>query len=53
MIKRSEAVIEDYEEKLGLYERFTENSALLDELTEIDAGNSKALAIIGKLKENI
>ncbi|MCR4722594.1 MAG: YlxM family DNA-binding protein [Eubacteriales bacterium] len=53
LIKRSEAVIEDYEEKLGLYEKFTENSALLDELAKFAAGNREAMAIIWKLKENI
>lgn len=52
-IRRTEAMIESYEKKLHLYDRFKERSALLDELEEImDSSNqSGAKDLIQKIKE--
>ncbi|PAD21075.1 putative DNA-binding protein [Terribacillus saccharophilus] len=52
-IRRTEAMIESYEKKLHLYDRFKERSTLLDELEEImDASlQSGAKDLIQKIKE--
>lgn len=52
-IRRTEAMIESYEKKLHLYDRFKERSALLDELEgTVDANDqSGAKDLIQKIKE--
>lgn len=51
-IRRTEAMIESYEKKLHLYDRFKERSTLLDELEEImDSSQSGAKDLIQKIKE--
>lgn len=51
-IKRSEAILESYEEKLLLYEKFQKRMAILSELEEqIDADDQQTLALIAKLRE--
>ncbi|MFB1098519.1 MULTISPECIES: putative DNA-binding protein [Bacillaceae] len=52
-IRRTEAMIESYEKKLHLYDRFKERSALLDELEELmDSGSQPdAKDLIQKIKE--
>lgn len=52
-IRRTEAMIESYEKKLHLYDRFKERSTLLDELEEImDSGSQPgAKDLIQKIKE--
>lgn len=52
-IRRTEAMIESYEKKLHLYDRFKERSTLLDELEELmDSGSQPdAKDLIQKIKE--
>ena len=52
-IRRTEAMIESYEKKLHLYDRFKERSTLLDELEEIMGASpqSGAKDLIQKIKE--
>lgn len=52
-IRRTEAMIESYEKKLHLYDRFKERSGLLDELEEImdSSSQSGAKDLIQKIKE--
>ncbi|MFP7494110.1 putative DNA-binding protein [Terribacillus saccharophilus] len=52
-IRRTEAMIESYEKKLHLYDRFKERSALLDELEEVLASDAQTAAtdLIQKIKE--
>lgn len=51
-IKRTEAMLEAYEEKLHLYEKFTKRHRLLDQLEKLTAGNTQeAGEIIHSLKE--
>lgn len=52
-IRRTEAMIESYEKKLHLYDRFKERSTLLDELEEIMGASSPSGAkdLIQKIKE--
>ncbi|SDC64051.1 hypothetical protein SAMN05421663_103219 [Terribacillus halophilus] len=52
-IRRTEAMIESYEKKLHLYDRFKERSALLDELEVVFDSDNQAGAknLIQKIKE--
>ena len=49
-IKRTEAMLESYEEKLKLYDKFQKRSELIDEL-EKDAQDEKTKRLLDKLKE--
>lgn len=53
-LKRTEGILEAYEEKLKLYEKFNKRSELLSQLKGAIVGNedqSKALRLIEELKE--
>lgn len=49
-IKRTEAMLESYEEKLKLYDKFQKRSELIDEL-EKNAQDEKTKRLLHKLKE--
>ncbi len=49
-IKRTEAMLESYEEKLKLYDKFQKRSELIDEL-EKNAQDEKTKRLLRKLKE--
>lgn len=49
-IKRTEAMLESYEEKLKLYDKFQKRSELIDEL-EKNAQDEKTKRLLDKLKE--
>lgn len=53
-IKRTEAILESYEEKLHLYEKFEKRTQLLDELAELvreQNDDSRLSEMINQLKE--
>lgn len=56
-IKRTEAMLEDYEAKLHLFEKFQKRNALLDQLSELITENvnskerPKVLDLIKEIKE--
>lgn len=49
-IKRTEAMLESYEEKLKLYDKFQKRSELINEL-EKNAQDEKTKRLLDKLKE--
>lgn len=49
-IKRTEAMLETYEEKLNLYEKFSKRAELIEEL-EKTISDEKASEIVNQLKE--
>lgn len=51
-LRRAESVIEEYDSKLGLFERYLENSAILDEIKET-AGDERISSLAEKVKNNL
>ncbi|GAA0445360.1 putative DNA-binding protein [Lentibacillus halophilus] len=49
-IRRTEQMLENYEEKLGLYDRFRKRMTILDRMDHM-ANNSDIQALIHQLKE--
>ncbi|SFB20156.1 hypothetical protein SAMN04488072_109142 [Lentibacillus halodurans] len=49
-IRRTEKMLESYETKLGLYDKFQKRAAILDRMDSA-AGNSEMQAFIHQLKE--
>ncbi|MBR7552855.1 putative DNA-binding protein [Allobacillus sp. GCM10007491] len=53
-IKRTEVMLEDYEEKLGLYRRFQTRNALIDQMkTAVENENLKQMKKLLNQMENI
>ncbi|API93860.1 UPF0122 protein YlxM [Virgibacillus pantothenticus] len=50
-IKRTEQMLESYEQKLGLYNKFQQRFELLKQLEEITSGNKDVQQLVIKLKE--
>ena len=53
LIKRTEKLLEEYEEALKLYERYSQNLKLLKNLKTLCAQNAPALELIEQLEENL
>ncbi len=55
LIKRSENILSDYDEKLCLYEKYIKNCALLDEITALakNGDTDSVLDTAAKLKEEL
>lgn len=55
-IRRTEAMLEEYEDKLNLFEKFQQRQRVLEELAKLIADNStnveQQLALIEQLKES-
>lgn len=49
-IKRTEAMLESYEEKLNLYEKFSKRTKIMNELEQI-ASDEEIKQLVNKLKE--
>ncbi|MEI3597093.1 MULTISPECIES: putative DNA-binding protein [unclassified Oceanobacillus] len=49
-IKRTEAMLESYEEKLNLYEKFCKRTKIMNELEQI-ASDEEIKQLVNKLKE--
>ena len=49
-IKRTEAMLESYEEKLNLYEKFSNRTKIINELEQI-ASSEEIKQLVNKLKE--
>ncbi|WP_077300256.1 putative DNA-binding protein [Virgibacillus pantothenticus] len=50
-IKRTEQMLESYEQKLSLYNKFQQRFELLKQLEEITSGNKDVQQLVIKLKE--
>ncbi|MFJ8234390.1 putative DNA-binding protein [Ureibacillus sp. NPDC094379] len=54
-IRRTESMLEEYEEKLRLFEKFQQRQVILDQLAAViqqdSSSNEECLALIGQLKE--
>lgn len=50
-IKRTEQMLESYEQKLGLYNKFQQRFELLKQLEEFTSGNKDMQQLVIKLKE--
>lgn len=50
-IKRTESMLENYEEKLRLYTKFEQRSMLLEKLEDVAGKDSAVLDIVKQLKE--
>lgn len=52
-VRRTEAMLKNYEEKLKLHEKFVKRQSLIDELTEtaLEQDQEKVLELIKQLKE--
>ena len=53
LLKRSEGVLLNYDEKLKLFDRYIKNRELLEELKTCVDKNVDALSLIDKLMDNI
>lgn len=53
LLKRSEKLIEGYEEKLGLFERYMRNSETISEIEELCGNVPGASELLRKLRDNI
>lgn len=53
LLKRSEGVLLNYDEKLKLFDRYIKNRELLEELKSCVRKNVDALSLIDKLMDNI
>ena len=53
LIKRTEKLLYDYDEKLGLYEKYSENRKTIDELRALTAQNKAASMLLDKLENSI
>lgn len=53
LVKRSEKLLENYDEKLGLFEKYLENLAIVEKLSVLTQGDSECEKLLAKLRENI
>ena len=53
LVKRSENLLLNYDEKLNLFERYIENKEMLEQIRALSEGNERINELIDKLIENI
>ena len=53
LVKRSENLLLNYDEKLNLFDRYIENREMLEAIRALSEGNERINEIIDKLIENI
>ncbi len=53
LLKRSEGVLLNYDEKLKLFDRYMKNREMLEELKLLSGEDADALLLIDKLMDNI
>ena len=53
LIKRSEALLVDYEQKLGLVAKHQQQQSLLDELTQLTMNNKQLTIIVEMLRKSL
>ncbi|HET7616093.1 MAG TPA: sigma factor-like helix-turn-helix DNA-binding protein, partial [Bacillales bacterium] len=50
-LKRTESMLEEFEEKLALLSKFQKRTTLLDDLKQLAASDEKVLAIVDSLEK--
>lgn len=53
LVKRSENLLLNYDEKLNLFDRYLENKKMLEEIKTLSEGNLRIQQLVDKLTENI